>query len=184
MTPPRPRRAQRGNSLLLAMIVMSALGTLGGLTVVSVQGVLKSSTNDRSQAIAMYAAESGAAVTMDFLRANRAADWSQYLNGAPPPSPPKPAFPSNAALPEATGNLISPDQNAWYSVVIHNNPDDVSGNPNIDGDHRVVIQSTGHGPQGSLAIVEWEVVLTVPELPTTPPGRGPPLTLLGWRIVF
>ena len=57
MIGPRPSRdRQQGNSLLLALIVMSSLAALGSLTVVSVQSSLKSSTNGRSQTIAMYAA--------------------------------------------------------------------------------------------------------------------------------
>src|SRR4051812_41556730 len=76
-----PRDRQRGNSLLLALIVMSALAALGSLTVVSVQSSLKASTNDRSQAIAMYAAESGAALAVVFLRYHfdPAAGWSAYV---------------------------------------------------------------------------------------------------------
>src|SRR5437762_1816408 len=76
----KPRDRQRGNSLVLALIVMSALATLGSLTVVSVQSSLKTSTNDRSQTIALYAAESGAAYAMDFLRAK--GDWTPYLTPA------------------------------------------------------------------------------------------------------
>src|SRR6476619_4321283 len=56
MTSPRPPRdRQRGNTLLLALIVMSALATLGSLTVVSMQSRIQLSTNDRAQAIAKYA---------------------------------------------------------------------------------------------------------------------------------
>lgn len=54
--------------MVLSLIILSALATLGTLTVISVQSSLKASTNDRSQAIALYAAESGAAFAMDYLR--------------------------------------------------------------------------------------------------------------------
>src|SRR4051794_23741878 len=90
-SPRRPRDPERGNSLLLALIVMSALATLGSLTVVSMQSGIQMSTNDRAQTIAMYAAESGAAVAMDFLRKSFSADgvkpytsWGQFCdaNGA------------------------------------------------------------------------------------------------------
>src|SRR5215510_7499079 len=84
--PRPPRDRERGNSLLLALIVMSALATLGSLTVVSTQSNLKTATNNRAQTIALYAAESGAAVAMDFLRGhfntatpNPYSDWSAYL---------------------------------------------------------------------------------------------------------
>ena len=84
MTSPRPRRdPERGNSLLLALIVMSSLATLGSLTVVSVQSSLKASTNDRSGSIATYAAESGGAMAIEFLRTNYvevANYWSAYTH--------------------------------------------------------------------------------------------------------
>ncbi len=162
----RPRARQRGNSLLLALIVMSVLATLGALTVVSVQSSLKTSTNDRSETIARYAAESGAAVAMDFLRTNVAVDWNSYITTPP-------AFPSNGALPGAPGNLFSPDQNAWFSVEILNNHND----PNYpsESDKQVIIRSTGHGPQSSVAIIEWEVRSQAPNTP---------LVLMGWRIVL
>src|SRR5258706_16481402 len=96
-----PRARQRGNSMLLALIVMSSLATLGSLTVVSVQSSLKTSTNDRSQTIAMYAAESGGAVAMDFLRHNffLANGWGGYvhaLNNPPIVRLTAPALPSIA----------------------------------------------------------------------------------------
>src|SRR6185503_18790616 len=106
MTSRRRRDRERGNSLLLALIVMSSLATLGALTVVSVQSSLKASTNDRAQSIAMYAAESGGAAAMDFLRANRGNPWALYF----------PSLPclGNNILPGAPGNAFSADQNAWY----------------------------------------------------------------------
>jgi len=66
----RRRDRERGNSLVLAMIVLTALGALGALTVVSVQGGIASASSDRFHAIAVYAAESGGAAAMDFLRKN------------------------------------------------------------------------------------------------------------------
>lgn len=182
MTPRPPRDRQRGNSLLLALIVMSSLATLGALTVVSVQSSLKASTNDRAQAIALYAAESGGAAAMDFLRANRAADWTTYFGPLPPPTPPGPPPPlpckGNNVLPGAPGNAFSADQNAWYAVQLFNNRnEDIGGPPGSDVDKQVVIRSTGHGPQGSVAIVEWEIKWQ------DHPGLQP-MILVGWHIVL
>jgi Tfp pilus assembly protein PilX len=169
MYPPRPTRdLQRGNSLLLALIVMSALATLGSLTVVSMQSSLKTSTNDRAQTIALYAAESGAAVAMAFLRSTFAAPaigwttWSAYVsstNSNVTPLDPL-NLSSNGALPGTSANLFSIDQNAWYDIRLLNNRDDPSyatGDGTNDTDGIVIIRSTGHGPQGALAIVEWEI---------------------------
>lgn len=172
MRPPRPRRdPERGNSLLLALIVMSALATLGSLTVVSMQSSIQMSTNDRAQTIALYAAESGAAVTMAALRnlfnpspppPNTWTTWSTYVtpNNSAPFPPITPLVPSSGAVPGTPQNLFDRDQNAWYEIRLLNNRDDPSfgtGAGTNDTDGIVIIRSTGHGPQGSLAIVEWTV---------------------------
>ena len=187
--PPRdrrrpPRDRQRGNSLLLALIVMSALATLGSLTVVSTQSSLKTSTNDRSQTIAMYAAESGAAVAMNFLRShfnpattNQFSDWSAYLKQSNNNvvSVPTTDIPSNDVLPGLPNNLFSADQHAWFDIQFYNNRNDpLFGAPDgqCDGDGRLIIRTTGHGPQGSVAIIEWEVQRT--DYTRGWPG-GPPL---------
>lgn len=173
-SPLPPRDPQRGNSLVLALIVLSALATLGSLTVVSMQSSIQLSTNDRAQAIAMYAAESGAAVTMDFLRKNfdasatppfgGATTWSTYCtaNNQPLLANMSTVIPSSDAMPADPGhhNLFSGDQNAWFHIDILNNRNDPTypnNTPNCDSDGILVIRSTGHGPQGSLAIIEWEV---------------------------
>lgn len=173
-SPLPPRDRQRGNSLVLALIVMSALATLGSLTVVSMQSSIQLSTNDRAQAIAMYAAESGTAVTMDFLRKNfdasgsppfgGATSWSSYCtaNNQLPLANMSAVIPSSDAMPGDPGhhNLFSVDQNAWFHIDILNNRSDDSyhnNSPNCDSDGILIIRSTGHGPQGSLAIIEAEV---------------------------
>jgi hypothetical protein len=187
------RNRERGNSLLLAMIVMSALATLGSLTVVAVQGSLKGSTTDRSASIAMYAAESGGAAAMDFLRRNYNVfvGWSAYVQrnnlGIVPLGPPD--LPSSGAQPGTTENakLFSADQRAWYQVEIYNNLDDPGFSDFFiqDQDARVIIRATGHGPQSSVAVIEWEVMradLTViPPLSITP---SVPLMVLSWRVVL
>lgn len=174
MRPPRPPRdPERGNSLVLALIVMSALATLGSLTVVSMQSSIQLSTSDRAQTIAMYAAESGAAVTMDFLRKNFdagdpngiATSWGAYCtpnNGSPadPLVDMSQYIPSSDAMPGDPKNLFDRDQNAWFHIDILNNRDDQgypNRTPSCDTDGILIIRSTGHGPQGSLAIVEWTV---------------------------
>jgi Tfp pilus assembly protein PilX len=150
-----PRDRQRGNSLVLALIVMSALATLGSLTVVSVQSSLKASTNDRSQTVALYAAESGAVFAMDFLRHN-AVDWNPYITTVNTvgiiPVAPDPLFPTNRAQPAALGNPFSVDQNAWFDIQFFNNRDEPI-DPLIDVDRQIIIRSTGHGPQESVAVV-------------------------------
>src|SRR5262249_14989746 len=69
-------------------------------------------------------------------------------------------IPSNDAQPGAPNNLFSADQKAWFDIQLYNNRNDPLFNApsgQCDGDGRLIIRSTGHGPQGSLAIVEWEI---------------------------
>jgi hypothetical protein len=189
--PRRWRDRQRGNSLLLALIVLSSLATLGSLTVVSVQSSLRASTNDRSQTIAMYAAESGGAAAMVFLRDPAHFDpnlgWSAYVRRDGEPKQLTPTeLPSNEALPGSPDNMFSPDLNAYFVVeLINNRSDDQYLStpptppgllaPNNDHDGIVIIRSTGHGPQGSRAIIEWEVQRIAPPAPGTPPPATDPI---------
>jgi|GEM_PF-6141845 len=183
MTAPRQARdPQRGNSLLLALIVMSSLATLGSLTVVSVQSSLKASTNDRSQTVAMYAAESGGAAAMEYLRQSGHFDanfgWSAYVlpNGQLRQLSNTTELLSNGALPGDPKNLFSPDLNAFFVVELSNNRDDPNYGAAVgqnDHDSIIVIRSTGHGPQGSVAIVEWEIQRIVPPSPLPPPAPQP-----------
>ena len=181
------RDHQRGNSLLLALIVMSSLATLGSLTVVSVQSSLKASTNDRAGSIAMYAAESGIALTVEFLRTNWAApgSWGAYVE--PDNSVTVlPAFPSNGALPGAADNPFGADQNAWFQVETLNNRSDTGYGAGNDDDDQIVLRATGHGPQGSVAIIECEI-RRYPLPPTPPPSpllTTTPVILVGWHVVL
>jgi Tfp pilus assembly protein PilX len=181
------RDHQRGNSLLRALIVMSALATLGSLTVVSVQSSLKASTNDRAGSIAMYAAESGIALAIEFLRTNWTAPgtWAAYIrpNNTPTVTP---AFPSNGASPEDSNNPFGADQNAWFLVETLNNRSDTGYVGGTDNDDQILLRATGHGPQGSVAIIECEI-RRYPLPPTPPPSpltSTTPVILVSWHIVL
>jgi len=148
------RDRQRGNSLVLALIIMSALGTLGMLTLASVTGGLQTAGTDRFHAIAMYAAESGGAAAMDYLRGvvDPTTGFTAVLQ-----SPDASAITGNDRAPGATGNPFSTELHASYHVEISNNRGDSGYATSTDTDRRVVIRSTGHGPDGAAAIVEWDV---------------------------
>jgi hypothetical protein len=194
MSRSRPSRdRQRGNSLLLALIVLSSLAALGSLTVVSVQSSLKASTNERSQAIAMYAAESGGAMAIEFLRTNYdpVNFWSNFVSPNNTPTIPL-GLPSSGAAPGAVDNPFTIDQNASFTVEVFNNRDDpryADVFPN-DSDGQVVLRVTGRGPQGSVAILEWELRrYEAPGAPLPPPPapRLPqqiPVILLGMHVVL
>lgn len=144
--------------MVVATLVLTGLVTLGGLTVLSVQGGVGAAGHARHKSTALYAAESGAAAAMDFLRSNvTGGGWDAYVQ----PSNVNPLRPTqivgNEAAPGEAGNLFAADVNAWYEVEILNNVDDGGFIAGDDDDKRVIIRSTGHGPNGAVARVEWEV---------------------------
>ena len=152
------RHRECGNSLVLAMIVLAALGTLSALTVVSVKGGIATMGNERFHTIAVYAAESGGAVAMDFLRrnVNLSTGWKNYISAANA-SPPQPNLPGNNQDVGTAGNLFSADVRSWYSVQILNNRSDTGFATGDDNDKRIVVRATGYGPNGAVAVIEWEI---------------------------
>jgi hypothetical protein len=146
--------------MLVALIALTGLITLGGLTVLSVQGGITAVGHDRNKSVALYIAESGAAAAGDYLRKNVRAGPTYFGDLVEPNnvSPQKPtAIVGNSALPGAAGNMFSADMNAWYEVEILNNVEDPGFAAGNDSDEIVIIRSTGHGPNGSVAQVEWYV---------------------------
>ena len=184
----RPPHRERGNALLVALIALTGLISLAGLTVLSVHGGLATSASDRFNAIALYAAESGAAAGMDYLRKNivisgNLGTFPSTFVSANNASPPQlPDIPGNNIPPGQPGNLFSASQGAWYTVEILNNRSDTGTCPDgtingyangkdCDGD--LIVRATGHGPDGATAQVEWEINGNHATSPNTPcPSYG------------
>ncbi len=145
--------------MVLAMIVLTALGTISGLTAISVQGGLATTTNDRFHGIATYAAESGGAAGMEFLRTNvtPGVGWASYISANNTTIQAPAGITGNNVLPGVSGNPFSADQQAWYLVEILNDRSDTGYATGADANKRVILRVTGHGPGGSLAQLEWEV---------------------------
>jgi hypothetical protein len=152
---------------LVALIALTGLVTLAGITVLSVQGGIATSAADRFNAIALYAAESGAAAGMDYLRKNLVISaggtgttrtfpttFVSASNAAPPQLP---DIPGNNKLPGDPANLFSPSMQAWYTVELLNNRGDSGYATGLDTDGDLIIRATGHGPDGATAQVEWEI---------------------------
>jgi hypothetical protein len=171
----RLRRRQRGSALVVSLIVLTGLIALGGLTVLAVQGGISASGHQRHRSTALYAAESGAAAAMDYLRRNvdTTSKWSAFVEPANT-SPQRPIdIAGNGAPPGDPGNLFSADIRAWYEVEILNNLDDDGFLAGDDEDGRVIIRATGHGPNGTVAQVEWQVGVQVTGAGGRPcPGYG------------
>ena len=171
----RVGRRQRGSALVVSLIVLTGLITLGGLTVLAVQGGIGAAGHQRHRSSALYAAESGAAAAMDYLRRNvdTTSKWSAFVEPANA-SPQRPAeIAGNGAPPGDAGNLFSADVRAWYEVEILNNLDDDGFATGDDEDGRVIIRATGHGPNGTVAQVEWQVGVQITGAGGRPcPGYG------------
>lgn len=154
-----PRQRERGNSIVLALVILSALGLLASLTVLSVRGGIQTTGNDRFHAIAQYAAESGGAVAMDYLRANLdpTTGWRAFVSAGNATPPVPAAIPGNDVASGTAGNPFSDDLRASYKVEIYNNRSDPGFATGYDDDKRVILRSTGYGPDGAAVIVEWEI---------------------------
>jgi hypothetical protein len=193
MSRAKPRKREQGNTMVLSLIILSALGTLGTLTVISVQSSLKASTNDRAQAIALYAAESGAAYAMDYLRYHydatpipgpiggspwfRTVAWKAFLNTSLDAFLPTSPFGAGIVGSYETKILNNKDDYPPPALAPTPPPTAIPYGPGpmpngyLDGndyDGRVIIQVTGHGPQEATAIVEVEVQWPIQQVPGTP----------------
>ena len=153
--------------MIVAALALTALVSLGGLTVLQVQGGVSGSSHERFQTIALYAAEAGVASAMDFLRRNidPIKKWSNFVSPNNATPMPLVGLHGNLVPPGGTGSLFSGGPNpyrGWFEIDILNN----RGDPNFslpapsdnDSDARVVIRSTGHGPNGAIVILEFEVL--------------------------
>ncbi len=156
---PYRQRAQRGNAMLVSLIALTGLAALGGLTVSTVQGNNAATATERFHAIALYAAESGGAATMEFLRdsVNSSTRFTALIN---PPNQSPAAIVGNGVQPGAPGNVFSPSLLAWYSVELVNNREDPGFSAGSDEDAALIIRATGYGPGGATAILEWKVQAT------------------------
>jgi hypothetical protein len=157
--------------MLLAMVVLTALAGLAALSIFSVTGGERAIATQRFTGAARYAAESGGAVAMNWLRTrcDPSTKFTAFLATSPP------AIPGNNIAPGQPGNLLSPDLQAWYHVEILNNRADPGFATNTDTDATIAVRVTGYGPDGATAIVEWD-------LQGDPSGSA--FKLLGWHEVL
>jgi type II secretory pathway pseudopilin PulG len=158
--------------MVVMLVVLVALGTIAGLTVISVQGGSAQVSAQRFSAMALYAAESGAAAAVSWLKIQPMADDRFLSVLARPPE----GIPGNHVKPGGDGNLLSIDQQGWYDVTLRNNAADPGG-PTTDTDGTVVIEVTGHGPNGAMKRLEAEVHVYLDI-------GARKAVIAGWRDVF
>lgn len=166
-------RGERGSALILSMLTLIALLTIGSLTALSVQSDAASAGAEQQKQIATYAAESGVAAGMEFLRQNldSTQNWTAFVspNNATPMEPA--LVPGQGQQPAGSGNLFAPEMRMWYRVQLFNNVSDPGLAAGEDQDGRIVVRSTGFGPNGASAIVEVEIRA----MGGTPAGRPCPV---------
>lgn len=157
--PRSPRNPERGAALALTLIAITALLGLGALTVLGMRTELLSSGQSRFNQAALYAAESGAAAGVDFLRTNckTVSFFSEWImpRNENPQSPD--AIVGNNKRPGQDGNPFLAELDTWYSVKVYNNVSDKDYNIGKDSDGTVILHSTGYGPDQTVATIELEV---------------------------
>ena len=150
---------ERGTALSLALITVAALMGLGATTLCSVQMELDHSGQSRFTESALYAAESGVATGMEFLR-NHCDPTTKFSAWVSPAnvSPPQPAaIVGNGLQPGVTGNVFAAGSDEWYEVSILNNREDPGFAAGTDNDGTVIVRAVGHGPDQTTVAVEAEV---------------------------
>jgi hypothetical protein len=161
----RPQRevdrsgGQSGSAMVVSMVSLVGLIGLGGLALYASQSDLSGATHDRFQAVALHAAEAGVAATMDALRIRHDPNehWTEFVTPENQDVELADQVAGNGAQPGATENLFSADRQSWYEVEIRNNVTDPGFAGGADEDSRVIIRSTGHGPNGARVVLEVEV---------------------------
>jgi hypothetical protein len=152
---------ERGSALIVVVVTLVALLSIGAVTILSVQAELTSTGQRRYDQQALYAAESGVAAGMEFLRTNCAS--VNAFSGLVNQNNVNPQHPAgivgNEVAPGGAGNPFGAETQAWYEVYILNNTNDPGFAlvANNDQDATVILQVTGHGPNDTRAVLEVEV---------------------------
>ncbi len=145
--------------MLIALIALSGLLAVAGMAVLSVQRRMSVGAHARFTAVALYAAESGLAAGLEFLRINIDPEdnWSEWVsqNNATPQRPS--AIIGNEASAGDATNPLSAGSRARYEVEVLNNPNDPGFATGTDEDGQVILRVRGLGPDGALVMLELEV---------------------------
>lgn len=149
-------RGQRGSVMVVAMVTLSGLLAVAALTLVKVKRGLNASSQSRFQSMALFAAESGIAAGMNFLRANNASgDFDAVIDQTPIGIN---GIAGNTIAAGDVGSVFSADVEMSYTVSILNNPDDpqFAIDPLDDSDNIVILHVVGRGPGNSMVVLEVE----------------------------
>lgn len=190
MSRTRDRLGQRGNVMLVALLALTGLAVLGAVTVSSVQSGLAAASAERGATAARYAAESGLASAMQFLRAHAYYSGTMFSNNIRKDG----AWEESASVrghdvpPSDSDNLFSADyrakQQTWFTVQFRNNVDDpnfsdqdAEDNNWEDSDGRIVVRVVGYALEGARIGLEAELKASISTDPPPTPWPPSPLTL-------
>ena len=150
--------AERGASAVLVLVVLVGLLGVGGTALLMSRSEIKTAGALRLHQQALYAAESGVSVGMEYLRS--ACDPTTLFSGIVEPNNNPAQQPTqiygNALA--AGSNVFSASSELRYVVTILNNANDTGLAVGNDTDAAVILRSVGYGPDNSSAVVEVEVV--------------------------
>lgn len=172
--------------MLVALLALTGLAVLGAVTVSSVQTGLSAASAERGATVARYAAESGLASAMQFLRAYAYYSGTMFSNNIRKDG----AWEESASVyghdlpPGDEYNPFTASQQAWFTVQFRNNVDDpnyasqdAEDNNWEDSDGRIVVRAVGYGPDGARVGIEAEVKASISTDPPPTPWPPSPLTL-------
>lgn len=170
----RDNAPERGSTIVVALIVLSALLMAGTITIVKVQRGTRASSQARFQSIALFAAESGIASGMEFLRTNvhPTTFFSAFVSPENTSVQTPPGIAGNSIAHLDPGNVFSGDTEMSYEVSVLNNVDDPGFVAGDDTDAVVTLRSVGKGPGTSLVVLEVSVDASAPG----------PLQVIRWRV--
>jgi hypothetical protein len=156
--------------LLIVLITLTALLGIGAVTMLSVRSETQSAGEDRFEQLSLYAAESGAAMGMEFLRLNCNFNLVVSPSNSAPVSPA--AILGNFAPPGDPANVFAPELQSWYTVTILNNENDSGFTAGTDNDRDLILQVVGHGPNQAQSTIQVEI---------SDAACGAPFVISGWR---
>lgn len=158
--PPRSSR-ECGSALVVTLLALVALLGIGSVTLLAVQSEAQSAGQDRFNNVALYAAESGAAAAVEFLRDN--CDPTRLFSAFVEPFNQNPQHPpgilDNGRRP-AEKNVFrqfDPNSQAWYDISILSEITDPGYAIGDDTNGVVVVHAVGYGPNNTQATIEMEI---------------------------
>ncbi len=150
---------QRGATIIVALIVLSALLMTGTIMILKVQRGARASSQARFQSVAHFAAESGVSAGMEFLRTNvvPVTFFGAFVSPNNSVVQTPLGIPGNTLPHLDPANLFTGSIEMSYEVSLLNNLDDPGFSAGNDDDGIIILRSIGRGPGTSMVVLEVSV---------------------------